>query len=250
MGSFTDSRSGYRSFDGNYQQPDLLPGEERTLAIHVGLDLAQSVDYTALVTAQVGERLRQPSAWTPVRTEVFYRVQDIQRLPHGVGYGEQARMVVGYLATLYEQQKAGNVPPTHQILLLVDSTGVGRPVVDLLKELLDDEPRCRQRVQTYPLVFRQGEAYDRWRGVVGKTTLISTLQAILAADRLDLPAEHELTPVLTRELADYHIKIDASTGAESLGGVGSHDDLVTALALSVVDDPALSRVSLGPSLWS
>src|SRR5690348_9170060 len=83
------------------QQPHLLPGEERTLGIQVGLDLAQSVAYTAIVCTEVIERLRR-SAYLGWTAESAYRVRDLQRLPHGVGYDAQAKMIVGYLAALYE----------------------------------------------------------------------------------------------------------------------------------------------------
>jgi len=41
------------------------------------------------------------------------------------------------------------------------------------------------------------------------------------------------------EIDAYRLKMQADTGHESIGGVGGeHDDMVTALLLSVVDDPA------------
>jgi hypothetical protein len=231
-------------------QPAILTGEERTLAIHLGLDLAQSVDFTAICTTEVRERLRVAEgalAALTRHTETYYRVQDLRRLPHGVSYADQARFVVAYLANIYEQQRTQAIPAA-QCALFIDATGLGKPVVDLIEERLLADPRTHA-VWMYPLRFRQGEQYDRGNGVIGKTHLISSLQALLAADRLDLPAAHPLLDVLKREIADYRIKIDASTGVESLGGVGSHDDLVTALALSVVDDPLMDRIEVGPVIW-
>lgn len=254
--TFIPPDRGYDAHRRQHHLPSLLPNEERVVAVHLGLDLAQAVDFTALATVEVFERLRQ-SAWLGWSEETCYRVRDLQRLPHGVAYDEQARLLVAYLAELYRQQIAGTVAPTQHIELYVDATGVGRPVVDLLRRALLDEPRTL-RVNVWPLTFRHGEGFDKYgastggasgMGYVGKTHLVSSLQALLATGRLELPAEHPLLATTVEELQAYRIKIDQSTGMESLGGVGAHDDLVTALALACLDDPRRYLVTAGPSLW-
>ncbi|SRR5260221_2058178 len=237
-------------WENRVRQPGLVEGEERTLAVHLGVDLAQSVDFTAICATEVGERLRAPLGvqLRERRVETFYRVHDLKRLPHGISYAEQSRLIVQYLVRISELQSAGTIPKSVPRCLFIDATGLGKPVVDVLEEYLQDEPRTHD-VWVYPLRFKQGEQYDRGNGIIGKTYLISSLQAVLAAERLDLPAKHPMLDVLKREIADYRIKIDAATGIESLGGVGSHDDLVTALALSVVDDPLMDMVQVGPVVW-
>lgn len=56
--------------------------------------------------------------------------------------------------------------------------------------------------------------------------------------RIKLPANLPLAAVVTRELLDYEIKV-SEDGNDTYGAfrVGSHDDTVTALGLSVLHDP-------------
>jgi hypothetical protein len=55
---------------------------------------------------------------------------------------------------------------------------------------------------------------------------------------------------MQRELQDYEIRVDQDAN-EKYGAfkVGTHDDLVTALGLACLEDPAAYRVSYAPPLW-
>jgi hypothetical protein len=58
------------------------------------------------------------------------------------------------------------------------------------------------------------------------------------------PGAHPTAPRLRREIDAYQIDIDRG-GKETLGGVGVHDDMVTAPALAWLDDPRTHMVTFG-----
>jgi len=111
-------------------------------------------------------------------------------------------------------------------------------VVDLLRE----------RVQSgvvVPVTFTAGDRRtETWNGgrlrvSLGKSYMMSRLQAMLGSGRLHLPRTREAA-ALTRELLAYELRVDEN-GHERSGAfeVGTHDDLVTSLGLAVqVDDIA------------
>ena len=78
----------------------------------IGLDLGQTHDYTALaiVTSSPGED--------------FLSLPHVQRFPLNVPYSD----MIGAITRIVSK------PPLIQALLVVDQTGVGRPVVDLLRQ--------------------------------------------------------------------------------------------------------------------
>ena len=91
-----------------------------------GLDLGQSHDFTAL---SIVERAEVRGQWDPVRfchtIQVELRLRHLERIPRGTNYPDVVRRVARIMQT---PVLAG------QSELLVDATGVGRPVVDLLRQ--------------------------------------------------------------------------------------------------------------------
>ena len=118
----------------------------------------------------------------------------------------------------------------------VDATGVGQPVVDLLR----DQVRSGEVV---PVYFTHGDQRNetlengRPRVTLGKAYLVSRLQTLLQTGRLHLPKTPEAR-VLNGELLNYEIRVDEDAN-DKYGAfrVGTHDDLVTALGLAVQVDP-------------
>jgi len=249
-------------------------------AIQIGIDLAKTRDYTAIAVAAVRERARQMTAVqiasanpASAGTESVYTVQLIDRLEHDLAYPVQIARIMELCVRLRERllevrrsvalhepwlntgpRLALPIPP---ISIYLDATGLGGPVSELLETALKDDPRTRE-MHLYPLVFMSGERFTRSGaragepGRIGKTYLIARVQALLATACLELPKQVPIAPELRREIDTYHVNIDASTGQETWGAAGpgsAHDDLVTALALAVVDDPRRRRVTYGPRLW-
>ncbi|HET8908810.1 MAG TPA: hypothetical protein VFN11_17780 [Ktedonobacterales bacterium] len=238
--------------------------------IHIGLDIGQKVDPTALV---VVETLDVPSGrtqetwqhygladWDKRRAgtqETRYVVRTLERIKLGTGYPEVCARVVEVLVKLRQLELSRRV--TSGIdeggrltlrSLYVDVTGVGRPVYDILQTAILSQ-RHAQDCRVYPITFTHGDRYDRKTGSMGKAYLVSRLQVLLQTKRLHLPASHPDVPVLVRELQDYEIRVDSNAN-DTYGAfrVGTHDDLATALGLACLEDPRDYRVTLVPNPWA
>src|SRR4051812_893871 len=86
----------------------------------IGADLGQSADYTAVVAV---EQLT-PIGWSGLPIdESAYSVRHLERMPLGTPFPKQVERIAALLAT----------PELVAASLVVDGTGVGRPVMDLLR---------------------------------------------------------------------------------------------------------------------
>jgi hypothetical protein len=93
-----------------------------------------------------------------------------------------------------------------------------------------------QHIRMCPCTFVHGGSYNRGTGVLGKAYLVSRLQAVLQSGLLDAPPSEEMQATLD-ELRVYQVKI-SNEGKDTYGAItGAHDDLATALGLSVLEDP-------------
>ena len=112
--------------------------------------------------------------------------------------------------------------------LVVDATGVGRPVLDVMRE---------RGLKPIGITITGGiDAVEReWNDIrVPKRTLAAIMQVVLQSGRLKIAADMELTPALTRELETFKVKINVN-GSEAFEAwrETDHDDLVLAAALAV-----------------
>lgn len=175
------------------------------MPFYAGLDLAQTDDFTALVVVDA-----QPERARAVLVERF----------RGLAYTAVVDRVAGHLA------------PFRDVLLLVDSTGVGRPVVDLL--------RLRAPWLRMVPVHLHGGARIR-RGPDGlhlpKAALMRPLAALLGSNRLQIP-----DGPLADELRHFGRKVNPRTGHERFEARAGHDDLVVAASLAALPIP-LHRTS-------
>ncbi len=110
----------------------------------------------------------------------------------------------------------------------VDATGVGAPVVDLLRPLV---PRLTAVTITSGMAATAPAANA---ANVPKVALISNLEVLVQTRRLTVdPAVREAS-VLREELANYSYEISEATGRMTSGaGGGGHDDVVLALAIGL-----------------
>jgi hypothetical protein len=192
------------------------------VAITIGVDIGKQRDPTAICVAE-GEGRKVEG-----RTETHFNVRHLERLPLGTPYPQ----VVERIGRITDQVRArtGERPT-----VFVDATGVGGPVVDLLRE----------RVQSglvVPVTFTAGDRRtESWedgylRVSLGKAHMVSRLQAMLESGRLHLPRTRE-AGALTDELLNYELRVDDNAN-EKYGAfkIGTHDDLTTALGLAAQVD--------------
>jgi hypothetical protein len=123
--------------------------------------------------------------------------------------------------------------------LIVDATGVGTPVVDMLRA---SGPGCEVTA-----VWITGGFTERFDGSVlhvPKLELMSRMQSLLEQNRLRIPHRLRESETLIRELLDMRATRGGS-GRVKVGadGSGEHDDLALAVALAVWPRP---QASAGP----
>lgn len=184
---------------------------------YVGLDLGQSSDWTALAAVQ------------PVATG--YDVVDLRRVRERP-YTAIVRDVADYL----------DEPPLAGAgALVIDATGVGRPVLDMFHAA---------GLDPIALTITGGSKSSghRRRPRVPKVELISGLLLAFQAGGLRIAASLPHASTLTRELAEMRRKVSAN-GHASYGvwRDGEHDDLVLALAIALwCADRRRGRVPAAP----
>jgi hypothetical protein len=206
--------------------------------IAVGVDIGQKRDPTAI--AVVEPEFRDVNG----RREDYYLVRFLERQPLGTPYPQVAGRVQTVVNNVREHVARAQPPslfsrpPRPSIQLFVDATGVGQPVVDLLKGV---------GVRVHAVYFTHGDRRTTQQDgsiSLGKAWLVSRLQALLQTGRILLPRTPE-AEALGAELLDYEIKVDQDAN-EKYGAfkVGSHDDLVTALGLCVQEPAREHRITI------
>jgi hypothetical protein len=173
----------------------------------LGLDLGQAKDYTALCG------LEQFAQADGVHE---YACRYLKRFELGTPYTTIANEVIRIVRQFPASAS-----------LAVDMTGVGRPVVDMLRAGLP--------VPIWPITITAGvhstQDEDGWK--VPKRELVSVIQLLLQSKRLAISKQLPDAAVLGKELATFEVKITAA-GTETFSAwrEGANDDLVLATALA------------------
>ena len=116
--------------------------------------------------------------------------------------------------------------------LIVDATGVGRPVVDSFRA---------QGVHPVSILIHGGDRVRQEVAGIGNITLrvpkrdlVAAVQTTLQSRRLQIAAGLPLADVLRKELLNFRVKIDPRTAHDSYSHwrEGNHDDLVLATAVA------------------
>ncbi len=199
--------------------------------VSIGVDIGQKVDPTAIA---VVEAKRRDEEWA-------FLTRHLERLELGTPYRDVAsrtsEIVAGVSRRMVADGPRGRLE-RGGITLYVDATGVGAPIVEMLKERID-----RRSCAIRAVYFTHGDKLTRREDglSLGKAYLVSRLQALIQSGRIELPRTDEAEE-LAEELLDYEIRIDED-GNDKYGAfkVGAHDDLVTALGLAVMQDPREPR---------
>jgi hypothetical protein len=185
-----------------------------------GLDLGQVQDYTATAVVERAElRGAFDHAQWAYRKEVELRLRLLRRTPLGTLYPR----VVAQTADLTRHPAFGG-----RVDLSVDATGVGRPVIDMLRT----SPR---KGNLRPVMVTGGEYQHEMNGYfqVPKRDLISGLALLFQTGGLKIAQDLEEGEALVKELLAMERRLTAG-GREQFGTwrQGAHDDLVFAVALA------------------
>ena len=214
-----------------------------------GLDLGQASDFTALAILERtrpaersdswGEPFRVRQHWSGIETvpvrptapkrERTYAVRHLERFPLGTSYPAICERMVELFAE----------PPLRSATLVVDQTGVGRAVVDMIR-------RARPRASIRPITITAGHDIvpdeAGWR--VPKKELVSALQVLLQSHRLQVASKLPMASVLLKELESFRVKITAAANETfESWRERDHDDMVLAVALAAwVGEHALKQL--------
>jgi len=186
----------------------------------VGLDLGQARDYTALAILERSETLgdRDAVSWER-RKVVACRVRHLERVPMGTPYPDVVTRVAEVVASL---RRSGRCQ------LMVDATGVGPPVVDMLRR---EDLDCWLR----PVKVTSGDSESEKDGYyrVPKRDLIVGLQVMLQSGKLKFATGLPWGDAFLKEITEMRVKVTGE-GHEQFGAwrEGTHDDLVFAVALA------------------
>ena len=186
----------------------------------VGLDLGQRRDPSALAVVERAEiSLDMDYVTYERRRALRYRVRFLERVRLGTPYPD----VVGRVREVLRRPALAG-----RYTLVMDATGVGAPVLDLLR-------RANLGCRIAPVILTGGERESHAGGLwhVPKRDLITGLQLMLEKRELGFPANLAATRTLTKELTDFQERVTAR-GASSFGAwrERQHDDLVIAAALA------------------
>ena len=197
---------------------------------YLGVDLGREKDPTAVVllekevpVRQVERRVRTSGGWIVPRIDTerlppLYRVRYIERLPLRTSYPE----VVERIRTLLETPQLRG-----QTTLVVDRTGVGVAVTDLLR---------REGLKPRPITITGGDLISYDDGIrCPKRELVSTVAIALEGGSLTIDNKLSDAAVLREELLNFRVRVDPVSAHDSYGEwrVGKHDDMVLALAIAL-----------------
>ena len=169
----------------------------------VGVDLGQTADYTAITILEQRER-------------DSYDVRYLERL-RNTPYPSIVRRLDQLVKRLPEKPS-----------MAVDATGVGRPVIDMIKD-------AHLPATVYAITLTGGDAVvrDGMERRVPKRDVASTIAVLLQTGRLRIARGLKESETLLRELLNFRVKISLS-GHDTYEAwrEQEHDDLVLAVGLA------------------
>lgn len=189
----------------------------------VGIDLGKTNDYTAIVVLEQREQ----------DGEKRYEAVHLDRLPTGLSYPRQADRIVSLRDALHKERDGSleewvGALSRPRVRLVVDQTGVGQAVVDMLRDrglsLLAVSITGGDGVTISPTGLR-----------VPKRNLIAAVQVVTQTGRLKVPSNHPLSHNLVDEMLAFRQTVN-QRGHDTYGNdwrQNPHDDMVLALALAL-----------------
>jgi hypothetical protein len=191
----------------------------------VGVDLGQSTDPTAIsvmnhrVLPLDGWDLNEKTQTRRQKRTTHFDVRHLERLPLGMSYPQQIQRVVALLA----RSPLNVLKPK----LVIDETGVGRPVGDMF----DAAGLWPSRITITAGLEATQHGANTWH--VPKGLLISNLEAHSHSGELRIAAAANDAAALKEELKDFKRKISEAGRTTYAARVGAHDDLVLSVAITL-----------------
>ncbi|MFA5003132.1 MAG: hypothetical protein WC502_09195 [Methanolinea sp.] len=195
----------------------------------IGVDLGQQNDFTAICVVEATPTIyeittpsQDPEYHRPMEskeiiesTPISHAVRHLERAI-GIPYPEVVRKIIKLQRTLGGRG-----------ILVVDHTGCGRPVVDMMREVPLDP---------IAITITGGDAmsHDGMDFRIPKRDLVGALVVALQTHRLKIAKSLPDADTLTAELLNFRVKI-SERGHDSYEAwrEGQHDDLVLSVALAV-----------------
>lgn len=211
----------------------------------VSADIGQLHDFTAISVCEVWNRqaawehvLAHPDEHPPMLTLDPAIDFDAKGSGALVDSGGCARLNVRHMERLRQQSYPQIIrriaelmrkPPLGNATLLIDATGVGRPVLDMARAA---GLWCTGMTITSGRDEAHHPAdYRDW--LVPKRLLIQTVDMLLHRDALKVAPTLAEAENLVYELNDFRYRIDPETGYESCSARSSeHDDMVLSIAMA------------------
>jgi len=182
-----------------------------TYKYYVGCDLGEVQDYS---TVSVIER----NVVFHKERSVFiseYSVKELIRFPLRTPYPDVAKQVKvifenPYISTYGE--------------LIVDQTGVGRPVIEMMEQ--EGLNPLGITITGGNDVLKTVDGYN-----VPKKSIVSAFLIMLQSAQVHVSNKLKLAKAFKKELEAFKVKINTRTGHEIYEGEGEHDDLVMCVAI-------------------
>ena len=173
----------------------------------IGVDLGQAVDYSAIAVVEFDPRQTHDRE---------LKLRHIERVPLGESYTGVVERLSGLQASLLGSR------------LVMDATGVGRPVRDML---------IAKGVEPFGVSITSGRETRCVNGIwrVPKRVLLRGLSVALESGLLKIAEGLPYTAALKAELGAFQAEF-TDRGNVTFNGVCEHDDLVIAVALAVTQE--------------
>jgi hypothetical protein len=182
---------------------------------YLGVDLGKSQDHSAIAIVERPEPRGIVWAQEPECLELRYA----ERVPLGTPYTEVAARV---------RRMAKHANLRSQCTVAVDATGVGEPVMDMLRA---ESMGCEVSAVKITGGEMESQAGAVWN--VPKRNLLAGLQVLLEKKQLKIARRLAEAGPLVRELTNVQMTMGSGGRVRmSADGYGEHDDLVIALALA------------------
>ncbi len=182
---------------------------------YIGVDLGQAQDYTAISI------LYQNIIYKSLKTKIpVYEVKHLERIALGTTYPR----IINRLEALLQKPEIYSA----QKVMVIDQTGVGKPVVDMLRQA----DLCK----IIGITITGGNEVNEVEGGfhVPKKELVASLQVLIQSERIKISSGLEFADILKKEILNFRVKLDERTGHESFEAWREyeHDDLVLSTAIA------------------